>query len=31
MYMFPKYNTLIFLLHMEFIVSSDLTKIYSYP
>lgn len=28
--MFPKYNILIFLLHMKFIVSSDLTEIYSY-
>lgn len=30
-YMFPKYNTLIFLLHMKFIVSSDLTEICRYP
>lgn len=30
-YMLPKYNILIFLLCMKFIVSSDLTEIYSYP
>jgi len=29
-YMLPKYNIHIFLLHMKFIVSSDLTEIYSY-